>query len=93
MFVLRGSAEIGGGCTEKDLYRRGGRAQLLLGGGISTILLVLFMLTSFRLARLCSIVRQSVVAERRFFFSSAQTNFSMETIRFAHSFCMCFVRL
>ncbi len=31
---------------------RGGRAQLLLGGGISVILLVLFMLTSSRLVRL-----------------------------------------
>lgn len=33
-------------------FRRGGRAQLQLGGGISVILLVLFMLTSCRLVRL-----------------------------------------
>lgn len=68
LFVLKGSAGIGGGCTGKVLYGWGGRARLLLGGGISAILLVLGMLTSFRLVRLCQIVRQLVVAEQHFFF-------------------------
>lgn len=45
---------------------RGGGAQLLLGGGISAVLLVLFMLTSFMLVRLFQIIRQHIVAELHF---------------------------
>lgn len=69
-FVLKGSAGLGGLCRGGFCAERGGRAQLLLGGGISSILLVLFMLASFGSARLGHIVteRAVVVEQQRVFF-------------------------
>lgn len=49
-FCWRGAQGWGEGCAEVE---RGGRAELLLGGGITVILLVLFIVTSCRLAKLC----------------------------------------
>lgn len=71
-FVLKGSAGLGGGGVPRRFLCRkgeGGRAQLLLGGGISSILLVLFMLASFGSARFGHIVteRAVVVEQQRFF--------------------------
>lgn len=71
--------------------KRGGRAQLLPGGGISVRLLVLFVLTSRRLVELVLDFQAERWCWAVFVFFSAQTDFSMETIRFVllllHIFC------
>lgn len=59
---------LGGGvlCRGGFCVERGGRAQLLLGGGISSILLVLFMLASFGSVRFGHIVTErAVVVEQQ----------------------------
>lgn len=74
-------------------FRRGGRAELLLGGGISVILLVLFMPTSCRIERLCETVRQNIVAEQCLSFTVPRQTVQWRLPGLFSSFFICFVIL